>query len=916
MEKKNVQETAQGNAKTRTRQYKTEARERAAAYLTERRAKKTSEEKKAYLAAVKEKIKEWKASLTSVADRRERKAQRKAYKAYKKRAHRARRIVAWVIVVCLLAGAGYAVAPFVQNVGAVLGLKYTTDTPEAKAALAAGPAVAAQISDEGIVLLKNVNNALPLTNTRVNVFGSDAYNFKYGGSGSGGADQSDAKDIFEGLKDAGISYNETLHQLYVDLSVAEGEKSDMAASLKAFVVGTKTGDDLDVGYLSDEVMTSAKAYSEHAIIVLGNEAVEAADCSAEALQVTPNRRALIQRVAESFEHVIIIVNAGNAMELGILDEFDSIEAALWVGTPGPYGCVSIGKILAGQVNPSGRLVDTYAHAITSSPASVNFGSYKYNNYNMAFINYNEGIYVGYRYYETRYAGDEAGYRQAVQYPFGYGLSYTEFAWETESFTADDQTVAWEVKVTNTGGVAGKDVVELYFSAPYVEGGIEKSAIELADYAKTALLAPGESETVTLSFALRDMSSYDMRGAGAYVLDAGEYSIKLAKNVHDIVDTRSYTVQETVTYDTDEVTGAAIGNRFAYGDSGLTYLSRSDWQGTFPDNTDLDYTAPAELIAAAKAKPAASTAAMPTTGAVNGIRLADLKGLDYDDPKWEAFLDQFTAKEMIELFSRGAYRSIAIDRLGVPATKMLDGPAGVNSMLVNLPATAYPTEVVVASTWNDELAGLLGETAGREAVAYGLQVWYAPAMNLHRTTQGGRNFEYYSEDPLLSGRMAAATTRGAEAQGVIITIKHFAMNNEETNARSGIYVWCNEQALRELYLRPFEIAVKEGGAHGVMSSFSHIGYKWCGGNPELLQDVLRGEWGFSGFVTTDAVLSGFMDAEKAARYGNDLMLETGIAASERKITKAYRNDPVGITLALRDRTHNLCYAFVNYTKLFG
>ena len=485
-----------------------------------------------------------------------------------------------------------------------------------------------------------------------------------------------------------------------------------------------------------------------------------------------------------------------------------------------------------------------------------------------------------------------------------------------SFAVENGMVTWQVEVTNIGERAGKDVVEIYFSAPYTPGGIEKSAIELAAYDKTKLLQSGESEILTISFPVRDMSSYDMADEEAYVLDAGTYDIKLARNVHDIVEVQTYEVSETVVYDTDELTGAAIENRFGYADGGLTYLSRSDWAGTYPTDSDTNYTASDALLAAMQEynDPAPSAAAMPVTGADNGIKLADLRGLDHDDPKWEKFLDQFTFEELKTLFSEGGWHSTAIERLGIPATRMLDGPAGINSMYVAVSAAAYPTEMMVASTWNDDLAWALGDHIGAECAAYDIQVWYAPAMNLHRTAQGGRNFEYYSEDPVLSGMMAAATIRGAQEHGVIVTIKHFILNNEETNARSGIHCWVNEQAFRELYLRPFEITVKEGGARGAMSAFTHIGHKWSGANEELLQDVLRGEWGFVGIVTTDAALGGFMNAGLACRSGNDLMLEMGLANSAKVVEQAYEKDPAGVLLGLRECAKNLCYAILNYTDV--
>lgn len=905
------------NTTTKTlKDYRQQGKARAADYLSRRRAAKGAQRKE-IVSEQKQKIRDWKKELPGL-EKKERKAQKKAFKAYKHRLHRTRTIVCWAAVLCVLILIGCMVQPLAHNIGAIMSLTYTDQTPEAQTAREAGLAFAPQISDEGIVLLKNENNLLPLENKKVNIFGDDAYNFKYSGGGSGAVDLTNCVTFFQGLEMAGIEYNPDLHKLYEDMGNDAGDtgSNNIVSMMSSFLFGAETKDTASNEFLTEEVLESAKSYSDQAIVVLSNDVVESSDSSLEALKLTPNRRELIRIVAENFEHVIVIVNVGNATELGIVDEYDSIEGVVWTGIPGTQGCVSLGKVLTGEINPSGRLVDTYAYDVSSAPASENFGDYKYTNLEgMSFINYNEGIYIGYRYYETRYAGDEKGYRSAVQYPFGYGLSYTSFDWETVDFRIADETVTWEVKVTNTGDAAGKDVVELYFTAPYIPGGIEKSAIELSAYDKTSLLAPGESETLCLSFPLRDMSSYDMVENQAYVLDAGTYEIKLGRNVHDIVEVQTYEVADTVVYDTDEVTGTPIHNQFSYADGGLTYLSRNDWEGTYPDDSSTDYTASETLLSAFEAynNPAPSGAQMPVTGADNGIQLADLKGLDYDDPMWEKFLDQFTYKELRNLFAEGGWHSIAIDRLGIPDTRMLDGPAGINSMMVPVSAAAYPTEMMVASTWNDQLAYQLGSYIGAEAVAYDVQVWYAPAMNLHRTAQGGRNFEYYSEDPVLSGMMAASTIRGAQDQGVMVTIKHFAMNNEETNARSGIFCWSNEQALRELYLRPFEISVKEGGATGVMSAFTHIGYKWSGANPELLNNVLRDEWGFVGMVTTDAALAGFMNSSLACVSGNDLMLEMGLANSANVVDKAYKTDPAGILLGLRSCAHNICYSILNYTN---
>lgn len=879
-------------------------RERTAATKAERASRKAAkqERKRAVRAMAKD----------------ERRAAKKHDALAKRIWNRPRRIAIWAVVLCLLAFGVYRAAPYIGDYTSLMGLKIVSETPEGDAARANGAKIAEQISDEGIVLLKNTEGFLPLSGQKLSVFGYASYNIRYGGSGSGGGDASSAVDLFAGLANAGIPYNETLDAFYrAQDDIAQKGSANGLVSVVVALMGKQITDEPAIDYLTSDALAQAKEYSNTALVVLGSDGVEASDYTRDALKLTKNRTDLLDRVCANFDNVIVVVNAGNAMELGFLEQYPSIKAALWIGTPGPKGCNSLGNILAGKVNPSGRLTDTYAFDAASSPASVNFGDYKYDNIEgMSFIHYKEGIYVGYRYYETRYLGDEAGYQAAVQFPFGYGLSYTTFDWTTTTFSADGDTVRVDVQVTNTGDAAGKDVVEVYFSAPYTPGGVEKSAVELAGYAKTSLLAPGQSETVTVSFPLRDLSSYDMTNEQAYVLDAGEYTVKIGRNVHAIVDEQMLTVPQTIVYKTDEATGTELSNRFGYGDGGLTYLSRGDWAGTFPNDGDRSYVASeAVLTGAASQRPAADASALPVTGADNGILLKDLKGLPYYDETWQSFLDQFTIDELKEVFVNAAYRTVPVERLGIPQAILLDGPAGINSLFSKVTAMSYPTEVVVASTWNDELTYRFGEAVGAEANAYGVSGWYAPGMNLHRTPQGGRNFEYFSEDPLLSGKIAASMVGGAQSRHVIVTMKHFVLNDQETNARSGIYVWANEQAIRELYLRPFEITVKEGKASGAMSSFVHIGYKWCGGNPELLEQVLRKEWGFVGVVTTDAVLGSFMDAGLALYNGNDLMLAVMPTNNRRLLDELYTQDPVGVTKGLRERMHNFCYALVNDTDLF-
>jgi len=846
----------------------------------------------------------------------ERKAAKRHDKYYRKLETRPRRYIVNGILLALLVYAVFAIAPYWNDVSNLMSLELTTDTPEAKAALAHGEEVAEMISDEGIVLLKNDGNLLPLQDPKLNVFGFQALNFRLGGGGSGGSDMSRSVNFYQGLANAGIQYNPELYDFYVTNVGEDGlmqEKSTGVGQVLDMFMGKEFPNEPAIDYLTDEMIQQAKAYSPNAVIVLASSSVEAADAELEQLKLSESERDLIEKIAANFDNLIIVVNAGNALELGFLDEYPSLRAALWVGTPGSRGANSLGKILAGEVNPSGRLVDTYAYDASSNPASVNFGDYNYANIEgMSFLNYQEGIYIGYRFYETFYKDDEAGYQKAVQFPFGYGLSYTDFDWKIAQYSFDDETISLDVKVTNTGDMAGKDVVEVYFSAPYTSGGIEKSAIELAGYAKTTLLEPGQSETVTISFPTRDMSSYDMNIEQTYVLEAGEYQIHVSRDVHTPVETLSYQIKKTIIYNDDEATGIKITNQFEYAKGDLTYLSRNDWKGTYPDTSSMSFTASQDVVDHFYARPEKVEGTAPTTGVDNGIMLKDLEGLDYDDPMWDAYLDQFTIEEMKILVTNGAYKTLSVERLGLPSTVFLDGPAGINFFFKSNTTAAYPTEVVIASTWNDELAYTMGETVGAEANAYGVQGWYAPGMNVHRTPQGGRNFEFFSEDPLLSGKMSASITSGAQSRDVIVFMKHFILNEQEINARNGLMVWANEQAIREIYLRPFEITVKEGNVTGVMSSFVHAGYKWSGGNPELLNNVLRDEWGFAGVVTTDAVLGSFMDLNLAVRNGNDLMLAVIATPQERYFDELYKEDPIGITQAVRERTHNICYSILEYT----
>ena len=897
--------------KKRLKLWKQDARRKARNYLDDLSASESPDERASLKRRGKAEKKAWRQSLKNL-DKSEKVLQKKAYKAFKHRLTRKRRVISGVIVLALLAAIVFAAFPVWQNIGKARSVKYTDSGENADIARLNASNLSQRIADEGIVLLRNRNGLLPLEDKKINIFGADAYNLKLG------CDASEAVSLYEGLEQAGLAPNPTLDRVYRESGVAE-DTGSFGGRVKNLLSTEKKDKDSETGYLTDDVINSAKNYSNQALIVLGTDTPLGEDYSSNGLALTSGRRALLRYVAGNFEHVIVVINSANPMELGILDELDSIEAVLWIGVPGPYGCVSLGKILTGEVNPSGRLTDTWAYEATSAPAVINYttdkGRYTYSD-GKNYVQYEEGIYVGYRYYETRYADNENGYLRAVMFPFGYGLSLTSFEWEPLSFKVTSAGKAvWRVKVTNTGGLAGRDVVQLYCSVPYTEGGTEKSEIQLAAYGKTSELQPGESGTLTLSFSLRDVASFD-KNLSAYVLEAGEYTLSLRRNVRDCVASETYKVEEETVYNTDSATGKEISRQFEYASGDLTYLSRSEWTGTYPKglmNTPGAETLKSDISSYSDV--VKSGEAVPETGANNGIKLSDLKGLDYDDENWSEYLDQFTKDELIKLVSEAGWHTDAVSRLGIPAVNMLGGSSGLETEVwgKSINSAFYPAEIVLASTWNDDLAHDFGETVGAEAKTYGVQVWYAPGANLHRLPQGGNNYRNYSEDPLLSGKMAAAVIKGASSQGIIAAVGKLALDNRADS--SGVLVWADEQALRELYLRPFEIAVKEGNTGAVMSSKSRIGYKWCGACGELLQNVLRNEWGFDGFVVSDVMTETFMSTPLACRRGNDLMTETGLFSGERRLRLACRSDTAGVLLSLRDCVHNYCYTLVNKSYYF-
>lgn len=802
--------------------------------------------------------------------------------------------------------------------GALAVSAYATSGNIDPAIIAKTSRVAVDIEREGIVLLKNDGKALPLKNEKLNIFGVGSAFPYIGGTGSGCTTSDNPVYFYDALDAAGVEYNKELRKLYE----ANGGSSDLPYvdhtiinNLINLALLKNTIDEMDPRKLTAKIMKNAVNYSDTALIVIGRTGTEGGDMGADTLILSKNERAMVEKVCTAFKKVIVIFNTGNVMEMGWLEEFDSIKAALAVWIPGEFGFEAVADVLTGKVNPSGRLVDTIPYKISDCPANENFGSYTFSDSRDNYVEYQEGIYVGYRYFETM-AKDK------VQFPFGYGLSYTSFSQRIVSRSAGRDKISLSVKVINTGKTAGKEVVQVYYSAPYKKGGIEKSAVVLGAFAKTKLLKPGKSETVNISFATRDMASYDYKDRQAYVLEKGDYKIILGKNAREKFDSFTYTAGKDVVYKKDAVTGTPIKNLFDFAYNGFTVLSRSDPKGTYPASRPIEI---GDAIKNADKLPEPVKGGKAPANSVKYDKTITLRDV-YNDPSlWDKFLDQFTVDEMCNLVACGGYQTAGIDRLGVPHTMDDDGPISVkgrNGTVFSDSGTAYPCEVCIACTFNTSLAEKMGECAAIEAEDMGTDVWYAPGVNIHRSPRGGRNYEYYSEDPLVSGKMAAAVIRGCNKIGLVTTIKHFAMNDQETH-RSGITTWADEQTMREIYLRAFEIAVKESDCRGVMVAHNRIGPYWCGGSTALMKNLLRKEWGFDGFAVSDYTVnlffSGYESSAVAVYNGTDLMLN-GLWELEKPsalitLKSAYRRDPAGFGRALRESTKNLCKMKM-YTKAFN
>ena len=809
--------------------------------------------------------------------------------------------------------------------------------------------VAEEIMEDGIVLLKN-ESLLPLNETKkLNIFGWESINPAYGGAGSGGINGLyDIVSLNQGLENAGFSINQELVDFYNNYGADNPEMSIQKQSW--------TLPEPPVDTYSDKLIKNAKDYSDVAVVVLSRKAGEGhndipMDVSKAAydnnsdeyddfpegehyLQLSQTERDMVDMVCSNFNNVIVIYNGANQFELGFTNEYPQIKSVVWCPGTGNVGFNALGKVFSGEVNPSGKTPDTFVYDMTTAPWWNNAEKTEYTNladmavegmnagtaqvYAPAFTNYVEDIYVGYKYYETAAQEGAIDYDKTVQYPFGYGLSYTEFEQKMGELEEKDGQISVDVEVTNTGDEAGKDVVEVYYNPPYTNGGIEKSSTNLIEFEKTNLLQPGESQTVTVTFSIEDMASYDENNAKAYVLEKGDYVISINSDSHTVLDQKTYTADDDVVYKEENKRvsdDTAATNVFEDAKGDVTYLSRADHFANYEEATKAP--ASAEL-----GEPYVSEYhlnknfdkttylndkdKMPTTGADNGLTLADMRDADYDDPRWEKLLDQLTVDEMSNMIAMAGYQTAAMDSVGKVGTLDFDGPAAINNNFTGVGSIGFPIEVVIASTWNKNLAQTWGECMGKISQEMGAEGWYAPGMNTHRTAFGARNYEYFSEDGVLSGNMRAKAVEGARKYGVYSYIKHFAMY--EGNAKM-VSVWSNEQAIREIYLKPFEISVKQGGANAVMVSWSFLGDKWTGESSNLMKTVLRDEWGFRGMALTDFFRNnghGFMNADAALANGVDAMLST-FNGEENNV--ANPEHPTSV-LQMRNACKNVMYTVVS------
>ena len=831
-------------------------------------------------------------------------------------------------------------------------------------------ALAAEVEAEGTVLVQNNDNTLPLNadTKKVNVFGWASTAWLGGGSGSGGVNAVNT-DLLAALTAYGIEYNTELTDMYKDFQ--SGREYIRTLNSRPEQSGRLYEPDINnTAYYTQTMLDNAKNYSDTAVVVIGRLAGESNDATKQQykrtekggdivvddtrtmLELTTEEENLLTYVGANYKNVVVLVNSTNVMELGQLETIPGVDACLIAGLSGSEAASVIPAVLWGEKEPSGRTADTWAYDLTTAASYANAGlegvgaytdaeglypadgttcgnldaPYAYEQ--VSYVDYAEGIYIGYKWYETAdaegYWDAESnehgtGYDAVVQYPFGYGLSYTTFTQKIDSMTEADGTITLDVTVTNTGSVAGKDVVQVYFNPPYTDGGIEKASANLVTFGKTDSIEPGASQTLTLTFNTEDMASFDSKDKGCYVLEEGDYIISINEDSHTVLDSKTYNVASTIVYDESNprsTDAEAATTKFDFADDKLVTLSRAGHFANYAEAVAVpsDFTMSEESMNTlyndhnwTPEDHNDPNDEMPVTGANNGLKLADLRGADYDDERWDTLLDQMTVTEMDDLIALGGYQTKAEASVDKYATIDCDGPAAINNNFTGVSSIGFPSEIIIASTFNTDLARRYGESIGRMASEMNVTGWYAPAMNGHRSAFDGRNFEYYSEDSVLAGYIGASSIAGAQSYGVYAYMKHFALNDQQINQNEMLCTWADEQAIREIYLRPFEISAKVGGCKAVMSSWNYIGNQWAGACNALLNGVLRGEWGFRGMVITDGFhFTDYMDSDIAIRNGCDLMLKNYDVATN------HLTDTTSATSvkAMRQACKNIMYTVVN------
>lgn len=839
------------------------------------------------------------------------------------------------------------------------------------------------VEAEGAVLLLNENGALPLAEgASVSCFSNSSTNLVYGGTGSGNIDASTADNLKTALEKSGFKVNETLWNFY-----AEGEGSAYARPKGGMVsLASASVTEVPWNVYTDEVKDSVATYGDAAIAVISRVGGEGADLSYQGtnyLALDENEKEMMSNVAAmkadgTVDKVIVLINSANPLQVDFLkDNAYDIDACLWIGDVGISGINAVTEILAGNVNPSGSLVDTYCYDNYSAPAMANFTPATYKGYEEGIIPenastymiYQEGIYVGYKYYETRYedyvmgtgnAGDYA-YHEDVAFPFGYGKSYTDFAYSDMAVNYNASTDQFEVsvKVTNTGDTySGKETVQVYSQSPYtaydVKNGVEKPSAALCGFAKTEILAPGEAQTITVFVDKRDLASYDAYGAGTYILDDGDYYLTVATDAHNAVNNtlaaKGYTVENTQgrmdadgnaelaykwnnpSFDAETYAVSANGtkivnqlsdsdiNLYEGNDETVTYLTRNDWTATFPE-TIAELALTEEMIGDLQDiqyDPADyETVEMPVMGAKNGLKLYDMIGLDYDDASWDDLLDQLTFDEMVSLIGDAFHWTMPVKSIEAPGTRDENGPQGLTASLLasdatQLDATAFTSEDVMAATFNVSLMSEIGKVIGNNCLEADIACLYGPGNNIHRTPYGGRNFEYYSEDGFLSGKMSAYEVAAIQDKGVHVVMKHFALNDSEQD-RIGLGVWLSEQAAREIYLKAFQAPVEEGNGNGVMIAYTRWGCIWSGANKGLVTGILREEWGQDGMNITDNVLTTYVNGVDGILAG--VSIYDAMMPYVTNLLPKYKNDPV-IVAAMRESCHRNLYAVANSAGMNG